>query len=212
MSGMAQRLNTRRGWAGMAITMEAHLSQLPAELALLFRDLFGPLWSFLTDTLMNVISDVVGKALGPAADALGVAGDAVGFADKWIGKAKGYAEQAQKFAKEAEDKADKLITELSSVSIGSEKGDKDIKDIGSAFGALKDHVTGNHFDDKEKEKQNKDEEAWKKGKSFFATRTRTGKGKPILPAELEKLKPHLVWGKAAPKPGAPAKAQTGGAA
>lgn len=212
MSGLARRINERRGWAGLALTMEAHLSQLPAELALLFRDLFKPLWSFLTDTLMHVVSDVVGKALGPAASLLGVVGEPVGFAKKFIDQAHAYADQAQEFAKRAEEKADHLINELSSVTIGGDKGDQDIRDIGAAIGGLHDHVTKNPFQEKaEDEKRRKDEEARKSGASFFATRTRTGKGTPILPAELEKVRPHLLWLKSLPKPGSAAQAKAGAA-
>ena len=72
--------------------MEAHLAQLPAELALMFRNLFGPLWEFLTDTLMGAINDVMGEVLGPMAEGVGLAKEGLGFVTGAIDDAKKKAE------------------------------------------------------------------------------------------------------------------------
>lgn len=189
MSGLATRLNAQRTWAGgTAMTMEAHLGQLPTELALLFRNLFKPLWDFLNDTCMSVISDGVGKALGPAAKALGVAGDAVGTASNFIADAQKKAQQAQAYAKNVEDKAGQLIDKLSSVQVGI--GDTgDLGDISDAAGALKNAVTSNPFTDGPGDAA----DAAKPGAGFPSDRKNQGKGIEIKPDEVEEVSKTDQW-------------------
>ncbi|MBL8744184.1 MAG: hypothetical protein JNK04_23915 [Myxococcales bacterium] len=194
MSGLAARLNATREWAGGDVmTMEAHLAQLPSELALMFRDLFGPLWSFITDTCMEVVSDVIGKALGPAGGALGVVGDALGKASGFIADAKQKATEAQRFAKDVQDKAEKLIEEISSIHVANDpQGAQDLVDIGDAYDALKDKATSDPFSKKKGKGSTFDDEV--ATRDFPANRTRKGKAIAISEAELGKVEPQ--WDKA----------------
>jgi hypothetical protein len=196
MSGLAARLNATRQWAGGDVmTMEAHLAELPSELALMFRDLFGPLWSFITDTCMEVVSDVIGKALGPAGGALGVVGDALGKASGFIADAKNKATEAQQFAKDVQDKAEKLIKEISSIHVGNDpEGAKDIEEVGTAFESLKDKATSDPFSKKKGKGSTFDDEV--PSRDFPANRERKGKAIAIGEAELAKVE--LQWAKALP--------------
>jgi hypothetical protein len=141
MAGLAQRLNASRQWAGRSsMTMEVYLAQLPGELALMFRNLFGPLWEFITDTLMGVINNALQKVLGPVADAVGVAKDGLDKVTGAIADAKKMAQQAQDHAKAIEDQISKF--ESMSVS-GKDDLDQIIKDGED----LKDLVTSDPFAD-----------------------------------------------------------------
>lgn len=184
MAGLADRLNATRVWAGgSALTMEAHLAQLPTELALMFTNLFKPLWDFITDTLMEIISDVIGKALGPAAEVLGVAGDALGTASGFIADAQKKAQQAQAFAKNVEDKAGALMKELSNVKVGiGETGD--LTDIEKAKDNLVNAVTADPFADNGGGGPGGGSNS---SAPFPANREPLGKGKLIEKAEREEL-------------------------
>ncbi len=196
MSGLAARLNATREWAGGDVmTMEAHLAQLPSELALMFRDLFGPLWSFITDTCMEVVSDVIGKALGPAGGALGVVGDALGKASGFIADAKNKAQEAQQFAKDVQDKAEKLMKEISSIHVGNDpEGAKDIEEVATAFDDLKDKATSDPFSKKKAKGSTFGDES--PSRDFPANRDRMGKAVAIDEAELAKAPPQ--WATAMP--------------
>jgi hypothetical protein len=196
MSGLARRLNAHRAWAGpSAMTMEAHLGQLPAELALMFRDLFGPMWTFLTDTVMHLISDFVGKALGPAASALGIAGDALGTASGLIADAQNKAKQAQAFAKNVEDKAGELVKRLSSVKIGI--GDTgDLSQIEDAADALEKAVKADPFAGGAPGGKGKGDDDAAARAVFPANRKTMGRGKPIDDAAFASVLPKLKWAEA----------------
>jgi hypothetical protein len=136
MSGLATRLNAQRAWAtGTAMTMEVHLAQLPTELALMFRNLFGPLWELLTDTIMGAISDELKKVLGPASDALNMGESALGAASGFISDVQKKAQEAQAYAKNVEDKADALMKALSNPAISTDdpNGLDPIKNAGNAL-------------------------------------------------------------------------------
>ena len=117
--------------------MEVHLAQLPTELALMFRNLFGPLWKLLTDTIMGAISDALKKVLGPASDALGMAEGALGQVSGFISDVQKKAQEAQAYAKNVEDKAGKLMDSLSKVSIGTNNPDgfDPVQDAANALAA-----------------------------------------------------------------------------
>jgi len=206
MSGLGMRLNAQRLWArGSVMTMEAHLAQLPSELALLFRDLFGPLWSFITDTCMSVISDVIGKALGPAGDALGVVGDKLGVASGFIADAQKKATELKGFAEDLENKVDTLIKELSTVQVGGSQGDKDLQEIDDAAGALMGAAGSDPFSKKKGKGSVFDDDA-QTFASFPSDREARGEGIKITPADVAKVVPQ--YPKARPKqpPAAAAKA------
>jgi hypothetical protein len=207
MSGLATRLNQTRAWAGPALTMEAHLGQLPTELALLFRDLFKPLWSFIDDTCMGVVSNVVGKALGPAAKLVGVAGDGLSVASGFIASAQKKATEAQTFAKKVEDKAGALVKALSSVKLGT--GDtSDLDKIDQAKNDLLDTAGRDPFSDDPAAAAKKAADA---GGFSPMNRLKLGQGKTIETADIaavpEQWKDALVDG----EPPADSSAAAGGA-
>ncbi len=209
MNGLATRLNAQRVWAGgSAMTMEAHLAQLPTELALMFRNLFKPLWDFITDTCMDVVSDVVAKALGPVAGAVGIAGDALGTASGFIADAQKKAKELEAFAKNVEDKADNLIKQLSSVKVGiGETGD--LSDIEKAANDLVGAATSDPFS----EGGAGGGSGGPRGAPVFpSNRKPEGKGVKIEPAELAAVAPKLVWDKAKPAEAAKAGAAASGGA
>jgi hypothetical protein len=195
MSGLAERLNATRAWAaGTSMTMEAHLAQLPSELALMFRNLLGPLWQFLTDTLMGALNDVMGQVLGPMAGALGVAKDGLGAVTGAIEDAKKKAAQAQQYAKNVEEKAGKLIDELSSMSIGTDDTG-DIADVMNAANDLGDAVGADPFAD-----GGAAGAAGAARSTFPADRKKLGKGEKIEKAEMDKVAPELKWEEAVATP------------
>ncbi|MCA9623679.1 MAG: hypothetical protein KC731_31875, partial [Myxococcales bacterium] len=100
MAGLAKRLQASRAWAGpKAMTMEVYLAQLPSELALMFRNTFGPIWELITDTLMGVINNALAKVLGPVANVVGVAQDGLGKITGAIDDAKQKAQELQDHVK-----------------------------------------------------------------------------------------------------------------
>lgn len=207
MSGLATRINRERAWAGPALTMEVHLGQLPTELALLFRDLFKPLWHFVDDTAMSVVSGVVAKALGPAAQALGVAGDGLGMASGFIADAQKKATQAQKFAKNVEDKAGALIKRLSSVHLGPGQTD-DLDAIDAARKDLQNAVGADPFAD---DPASAAQKAAAKGASGFpANRKRLGQGVKVETADLAAVTER--WADAVPESDTASAAQAAGGA
>jgi len=198
MSGLAQRLNDRRAWAGgSALTMEVHLGQLPTELALLFRNLIKPLWDFLDNTCLEVVKDTVAKGMGPAAKAVGLAGDAMGIASSFISDAEQKAKNAQAYAKKIEDKAADLIQKLQSVSV-SLSNQQQLGDIGDAAKALKNAITADPLAGGPKSGNGNDpsQDPNAPGVGFPANRKRKGKGKPILDDDLDALKDDEKWPKA----------------
>ncbi|MBW2525494.1 MAG: hypothetical protein JRI23_15010 [Deltaproteobacteria bacterium] len=190
MSGLAERLNAQRAWAGpRALTMEVHLAQMPAELAVMFRNLFGPLWEFLTDTLMGAINDVMGEVLGPMAEGVGLAKEGLGFVTGAIADAKKKAAQAQAYAKNVEDKVGALMDELSDVSIGT----GDTSDIGKIMGAaddLADAVGADPFADGP---GGGGGGGGPGGTAFPGNRKPLGKGTKIERAEMDEVEPDLKW-------------------
>lgn len=54
-----------------AHTMEAYLAELPAAHALLFRNVFFPLWDRLAALLFDPMSAWLGKEAGPLVDKVG---------------------------------------------------------------------------------------------------------------------------------------------
>jgi hypothetical protein len=188
MSGLASRLLRVRMWATLpAMTMEAHLAQLPMELALLFRNLFGPLWDFVTDTLMGFIGEAIGKALGPVAEKVGVVGDALKTASDAIADAQRKAQQAQQYVANVENAAGRLLDELSSVNASlTDVGD--LSDIANAGQNLVGAATTNPFTPGG---------AGTGGDSmapqFPSNRAVEGRGVRITPEELAAVAPNLKW-------------------
>lgn len=210
MSGLAGRLNAQRTWAaGGGMTMEAHLGQLPTELALLFRDLFKPLWDFLNDTLMSLISEYVGKALGPAGSALGLGSDTLGMASGFIEDAQTKATELQSHVKKIEDKAKDFIKKLSSVKVGPGQTD-DLDNIEKAANALGDAAGADPFSGKKKRDEEPVEDPMKNplGAGFPRNRLREGRGVEIADGESTTEQ----WDLAVLDAGGAATAPAGGAA
>ncbi|HVY46197.1 MAG TPA: hypothetical protein VHB21_09975, partial [Minicystis sp.] len=155
MSGLATRLNQQRAWAGAATSMEAHLAELPGEMAVLFINLFGPLWGFLNQTLMHAVSDAMGKVVGPAAEAVGLAKGGLGKVTGLIEDAERKADQAQAWAKNVEDKVTDLLKKAQTIqsSLANPQGNLGV--IAAAAKAVKDAATTDPFaDDPEARKAN----------------------------------------------------------
>jgi hypothetical protein len=187
MDGLASRLTRQRVWAGTsAMTMEAHLAQLPMELALLFRNLFGPLWDFVTDTLMGFIGDAIGKALGPVAEKVGVVGDALKTASDAIADAQRKAQQAQAYAANVEN-AGQLLDELSSINASlTDVGD--FGDIANAGQNLVSAATTNPFTS-----SGPGAAGGSMTPQFPSDRVVEGRGLRITPEELAAVAPNLKW-------------------
>lgn len=134
MRNLAGRLNATRAWAGMSVTMEVHLGQLPAELAALFTDLFGPLWDFYNKTLMGAVNDGVNAAVGPLADAVGLTKKGARGALGMIADAERKAAQAQAWAKKVEDQAQNLYARASE-AMGAMGKINDARSLGGAMGS-----------------------------------------------------------------------------
>jgi hypothetical protein len=188
MDGLAIRLMRQRVWAGTsAMTMEAHLAQLPMELALLFRNLFGPLWDFVTDTLMGFIGDAIGEVLGPVAEKVGVVGDALKTASDYIADAQRKAQQAQQYAQNVENAAGRLLDEVSSVNASlTDVGD--IGDIANAGRNLVGAATTNPF-----APGGAGAAGGTMTPEFPSDRLFEGRGVRITPEELAELAPNLKW-------------------
>lgn len=183
MSGLAARLNAQRAWAtSKAMTMEVHLAQLPTELALMFRNLFGPLWKLLTDTIMGAVSDALKEVLGPASDALDMGEGALGKASGFISDVQKKAQEAQAYAKNVEDKAGKLMDSLSQVSIGTSNPDG-FDPVQDAANALASAVGANPFSSASAASAAQDAVS-----GFPGNRKNTGKGVVIAGAMYEEVK------------------------
>ncbi len=143
---MAQRLASSRAWAcDASVTMEVHLGMLPVEIALFFRHLFGPLWGFVTDVLMDALNDAADALLGGALAGRDFARDAVGKVDGLIAGAERRAKEARDYAAKAEDKAKALLGEFKSANLpGILDGSKQ-NAIEQGVTDLKKHVTGGIF-------------------------------------------------------------------
>jgi hypothetical protein len=190
MAGMAERLNSQRAWAGpKAMTMEAHLAQLPGELALMFRNLFGPVWGFFSDTLMGALNNAMGEVLGPAAGAVGMVQD--GFADvtNTIADVKNKASQAVAYAKNVEGKAKDLIDKLSSMEVALDDW-SDIDEVNDAVNALSDAAGADPFSDAA---TNPAGGGGAGGAPFPQNRVKVGIGAKIDRAEQGKVEPDLKW-------------------
>lgn len=212
MSGLAGRLNAQRMWAtNTAMTMEVHLAQLPTELALMFRNLFGPLWSLLTDTIMGAISDALKEVLGPASDALDMGKSALGSATDFISDAQKKAQEAQAYAKNVEDKAGELIDALSSMSIGTDDPNG-LDPLRNAAGNLADAVGADPFSDGSAAGG----PAAAAASGFPANRKNSGKGTAITTAAFDEVAAKHEWEKAedptAEKPPEPAAGAAGAGA
>lgn len=193
MAGLAERLNASRLWAGpKAMTMEIYLAQLPGELALMFRNLFGPLWEFLTDTLMGVVNDVMAKVLGPAGSAMGMAQDGLGKVTGLIDKAKTMAQQAQDHAKKIEDQ----IAKFQSMSVS---GMDDLAAIQQDAEDLKDLVTSDPFASGGSGPGGGDDGGGG-GAPFPQNRKTKGTGKKIEQAEREQVDQDAKWEEARDAP------------
>ncbi len=195
MAGLAERLNAQRSWATpMAMTMEAHVAQLPGEITTMFIGLFGPLWSFLNDTLMGAVNNAMKKVLGPAGDAVGLAKDGLGKVGGVISDAEKKADQAKSYAKNVEDKVGQFLGLLKNVGIGGDKGLKDVNAVSAAGAAIGNAVGANPFagggDDKKGPKVN----AATNDSSFQPSgRLSSGTGVTIDQATLDKVLPDLKW-------------------
>lgn len=140
-SGLAARLTAARSWAGTdSVTMEVHLGQLPVEIALLFRNLFGPLWDFITDTVMGWLSDQIAKVLGPVADGLGMGGDMLTKVEDSIAKAEGYAQNARDYAANVENRTRDLVDKISNFKGAAGLGGLDDGGLSDAADALGDAI------------------------------------------------------------------------
>ena len=187
MNGLAQHLNATRGWAkGGAFTMEAHLAALPVELAFLFRNTFGPLWNFITETLYGVVGDELKKVLGPAADAFGFADDALTAADSYISQAQNWATQAQSYANNVEQKAQGVMSSLSGVGMGQgangiPTGPTGLDGVQNAVGALTGAAGTNPFSPLQ------DPFAPTPGELFPEDRVVTGKGTAIEQSDYDEV-------------------------
>lgn len=198
MAGLAERLNAQRAWASpKAMTMEAHLAQLPAELALMFRNLFGPLWEFLTDTLMGAINNVMGEVLGPMAEGVGLAQDGLGFVTGAIADAKQKAAQAQAYAKNVEDKAGALMDQLSDINLSTD----DTSDIDKIMAAGEDLADAVGADPFAEEGGGAGGGGGADGAPFPQNRKNFGVGVKIEGPELEEVAEDLKWDDAQTVPG-----------
>lgn len=206
MSGLAERLNAQRAWATpRAVTMEAHLAQLPSELALMFRNLFGPLWEFLTDTLMGAINDVMGEVLGPMAEGVGVAKEGLGFVTGAIDDAKKKAEQAKKYAENVEEKAGELMKQFEDVNLST----NDTSDLDKIMGAGEDLADAVGADPFAEDGGGGSSSEPPPGAPFPANRKRMAKGLKIERADLEEVEEDLKWDEAT-VPGADEEEEAGG--
>ncbi|MCC6521719.1 MAG: hypothetical protein IT373_03575 [Polyangiaceae bacterium] len=205
-SGLATRLTGARAWAGASgLTMEAHLGQLPVEIALLFRHLFGPLWSLVTDTLMGALSDAVAEIMGPAAKGIGYAQDAVGKVEGIIDSVEAKAKHARDYAANVEQKAKDLLAKASSINVGI-GNTQDLSDIANAAKALDDAVGADVLGPDAA--KNAAVGAFVKVAMFDpSTRKKKGRGKKIDAAELAKVSADHQWDRIdAGGPSAPAAA------
>ncbi|MCC6521747.1 MAG: hypothetical protein IT373_03720 [Polyangiaceae bacterium] len=85
MRGLAERLNGARRAAAKGHTMEAYLAELPAAHALLFQNVFFPLWDRLAALLFDPVSAWLGKEAGPLVDKVG---ENLGVARGWLDDAR----------------------------------------------------------------------------------------------------------------------------
>ena len=194
MAGLAERLNASRLWAGPnAMTMEIHLAQLPGELALMFRNLFGPLWEFLTDTIMGTVNDVMAKVLGPVGSAVGMAQDGLGKATGLIDKAKTMAQQAQDRAKKIEDQ----IAKFQSMSVS---GMDDLAAIQEDAEGLKNLITSDPFASGGAGPGDGGPSTRRVPAPFPQNRKSKGTGKKIERAEREKVEEEAKWDEARDAP------------
>ena len=193
MDGLARRLNATRSWASpTAMTMEAHLAQLPTEIALMFRNLFGPLWEFLTDTLMGLIEKAVSEVMGPLGDAVGVGNTVLQDVQDKIADVENKVKQAQAYAKNIEDKAKDLMDKASDIQ-ASLTDTSDIKDVKDAADALVDAVDKDPFADGGSNDNDDDDDD---GGEFPSNRKPKAKGKKIEKAELDEVKANHKWDEA----------------
>ena len=190
MAGLAQRLNDQRAWASpKAMTMEAHLAQLPGELALMFRNLFGPVWELFNDTLMGAVNNAMGEVLGPLGDAVGLVQDGFGEVTGFIDDVKDKAAKAVDYAKNVEGKAKDLVDKLSDVQVGL--GDYgDLADIAGAASDLANAAGADPFADAA---SGPGAGGGPAGAPFPQNRIPVGIGAKIDKAERDAVEPDLKW-------------------
>lgn len=158
----------------------------------MFRNLFGPLWEFLTDTLMGVVNDVMAKVLGPVGSAMGMAEDGLGKVTGLIDKAKTMAQQAQDHAKKIEDQ----IAKFQSMSASSMD---DLAAIAQDAEDLKDLVTNDPFASDGAGPGGGDDGGGG-GAPFPKNRKSKGTGKKIEKAEREQVEQDAKWEEARDAP------------
>ncbi|MEM9693913.1 MAG: hypothetical protein AAGA56_15300 [Myxococcota bacterium] len=194
MSRMAARFNATRAWAGASFCMEAHLAHLPMELALTFRGLFEPLWTFVVDTVLGAIKSAVAKALGPAAAAYGVVDDTVDTVLHHVDRARVHAKQAVQYAERVEKEAGEMKEAVGDVKWPWKKGGRDTwKKAGKETGGLIKALGKADFDYKEEPEE---EVTPPPDASFLAERPPLATGAFPSAEELAELREARLWDEA----------------